>query len=168
MAESSERALTPDEASYVAAARDKAFMLYEGARTPHRSCGIALAETFGLATPAYQALRRGGITGKGACGAIRAGEQVLGELLGDPDPIGAVTPALRAAVTWYQTAWQAGMLHGEPDIVCDHLVRRHGEFAGAARKAFCTNIAAEVAALTAEALCRFSAARPAIISLEDP
>src|SRR5262245_2857150 len=107
MAESSDRALLPDETAYVNAARDKAFILYEGVRTPHRSCGIALAETFGLATPAYQSLRRGGITGQGACGAIRAGEQVLGELLGDPDPTGAVTPALRAAVTWYQAAWRS-------------------------------------------------------------
>jgi hypothetical protein len=168
MAESSERALTSDEASYIAAARDKAFILYEGVRTPHRSCGIALAETFGLATPAYQALRRGGITGQGACGAIRAGEQVLGELLGDPDPIGAVTPALRAAVIWYQGAWRDRLVPHEPDIVCDNLVRRHGEFAGYARKAFCTSLAAEVAALTAEALCRFAPSRPAIIPLEDP
>jgi hypothetical protein len=168
MAESSDRALTPDEVAYVDAARDKAFLLYEGVRTPHRSCGIALAETFGLATPAYQALRRGGITGQGACGAIRAGEQVLGELLGDPDPIGAVTPALRQAVTWYQAAWHAHVVPDEPDIVCDHLVRRHGDFAGPARKAFCTNLAATVAALTAEALCRFAVSRPAIIPLEDP
>src|SRR6185295_2638390 len=107
MAESSERTLTPDEEAYVAAARDKAFILYEGTRTPHRSCGIALAETFGLPTPAYQSLRRGGITGKGTCGAIRAGEQVLGELLGDPSPTGTVTPALRDAVVWYQGAWHA-------------------------------------------------------------
>jgi hypothetical protein len=168
MAESSERALTSDEASYIAAARDKAFVLYEGVRTPHRSCGIALAETFGLATPAYQSLRRGGITGQGACGAIRAGEQVLGELLGDPDPIGAVTPALRAAIIWYQGAWRDRLVPHEPDIVCDNLVRRHGDFAGPARKAFCTSLAAEVAALTAEALCRFAPSRPAIIPLEDP
>ncbi|MGE0545979.1 MAG: hypothetical protein AB7O24_18525 [Kofleriaceae bacterium] len=168
MAESSERLLTPEEARYVAAARDKAFVLYEGIRTPHRSCGIALAETFGLATPAYQALRRGGITGKGACGAIRAGEQVLGELLGDPSPTGAVTPALRDAVSWYQQAWQAKMFPGQstPDVICDHLVRPHGEFMGPARKRFCTNIAAEVAALTAEALCRFAAARPDITPVE--
>jgi hypothetical protein len=168
MAESSERALTSDEASYIAAARDKAFILYEGVRTPHRSCGIALAETFGLATPAYQALRRGGITGQGACGAIRAGEQVLGELLGDPDPIGAVTPALRAAIIWYQGAWRDRLVPHEPDIVCDNLVRRHGDFAGQARKEFCTSLAAEVAALTAEALCRFAPSRPPIIPLEDP
>src|SRR5512143_3410790 len=105
MAESSDRGTRPlldEERSYVDAARRAAFTLYEGVRTPHRSCGIALAETFGLPTPAYQSLRRGGITGKGACGAIRAGEQVLGELLGDPDPTGVVTPALREAITWYQ------------------------------------------------------------------
>src|SRR3954470_14734807 len=129
MTESSERELTPDEVTYIAAARDKAFVLYEGVRTPHRSCGIALAETFGLPTPAYQALRRGGITGEGSCGAIRAGEQVLGELLGDPSPTGAVTPALRDAITWYQRAWRTRLVPGQPDIVCNHLVRPHGDFA---------------------------------------
>ena len=158
-----ERDLTPSEVGYIAAARAKAFVLYEGVRTPHRSCGIALAETFGLATPAYQSLRRGGITGKGACGAIRAGEQVLGELLGDPSPIGAVTPALRDAITWYQDAWHRRLVPDKPDIICDNLVRPHGEFLGPARKAFCTNLAADVAALTAEALCRFAPqARPEI------
>jgi hypothetical protein len=166
MAES--RELTPDEAAYVAAARDKAFTLYEGVAVPHRSCGIALAETFGVPTPAYQALRRGGITGRGACGAIRAGEQVLGELLGDPDPAGGVTPALRAAVAWYQDAWLSRLRGGEPDITCDRLVRPHGEFTGPARKAFCTNLAAEVAALTAEALCRFGERRPPITAVELP
>src|SRR5258706_6588677 len=166
MAESTDvrdRPLDPDELAYVAAARDKAFVLYEGVRTPHRSCGIAIAETFGLPTRSYQALRRGGITGKGTCGAIRAGEQILGELLGDPDPIGAVTPERRGAITWFQDAWLRRIRGGEPDIGCDHLVRPHGDFAGSARKAFCTNLAADVAALTAEALCRFApAAKPAI------
>lgn len=168
MAESSERPLTPDEAAYVDAARAKAFVLYEGTRTPHRSCGIALAETFGVPTPAYQALRRGGITGKGACGAIRAGEQVLGELLGDPSPTGAVTAVLRDAVTWYQGAWRAKLFADQaaPDVMCDALVRPHGEFLGPARKAFCTNLAADVAALTAEALCRFATSRPDISALE--
>jgi hypothetical protein len=162
MAESSARALSPDEVAYITAARDKAFVLYEGVRVPHRSCGIAIAETFNLPTRPYQALRRGGITGKGPCGAIRAGEHVLGELLGDPDPTGAVTAELRTAITWFQDAWLARIRHGEPDIVCDHLVRPHGDFAGAARKAFCTNLAADVAALTAEALVRFSSSRPEI------
>lgn len=162
----SDRELTADEVAYIEVARQKAFLLYEGVRTPHRSCGIALAETFGLPTPAYQALRRGGITGKGACGAIRAGEQVLGELLGDPDPTGLVTPELRAAVTWYQDAWQRRLVPHEPDIICDNLVRRHGEFTGQARKSFCTSLAASVAALTAEALCRFAKAKPAITPWE--
>src|SRR6188472_4343478 len=99
-----EKELNPDEQRLVEAAAEKAFLLYEGKVVPHRSCGIALAETFGLPTRPYQALRRGGITGKGACGAIRAGEHVLGELLGDPDPTGAVTPALRDAITWYGDA----------------------------------------------------------------
>src|SRR5579871_5784033 len=168
MAESraGDRQLTADEAAYIAAARDKAFVLYEGVRVPHRSCGIAIAETFALPTPPYQALRRGGITGKGACGAIRAGEQVLGELLGDPDPAGAVTPELREAIAWFQDAWLARLRGGNPDIICDHLVRPHGDFAGPARKAFCTNLAADVAALAAEALCRFAPARrPAITAV---
>lgn len=168
MTESSERGLTADEVAYITAARDKAFILYEGKRTPHRSCGIALAETFSLPTPAYQALRRGGITGKGSCGAIRAGEQVLGEVLGDPSPIGAVTPELRDAVSWYQTAWQQRLMPSSPDIICDNLVRPHGEFLGPARKSFCTNLAADVAALTAEALCRFSRWRPVIAPFEEP
>ena len=172
MAESSSagsRPLTADETAYIAAARDKAFVLYEGVRTPHRSCGIAIAETFALATRPYQALRRGGITGKGACGAIRAGEHVLGELLGDPDPTGAVTPELRSAIAWFQDAWLARLRAGNPDIVCDHLVRPHGDFAGPARKAFCTNLAADVAALAAEALCRFAPdRRPAIQPIEIP
>ena len=166
MAESSERGTRPlDEAerSYVDAARRAAFTLYEGVRTPHRSCGIALAETFGLATPAYQALRRGGITGEGACGAIRAGEQVLGEVLGDPDPTGGVTDALRAAVVWYQDAWKRRIDRGSsPDIVCNNLTRPLGDFRGPARARFCTNLAAEVAALTAEAIVRFSELRPAL------
>ncbi len=167
MAESSERPLSADEAAYIAAARDKAFVLYEGVRTPHRSCGIAIAETFALPSRPYQALRRGGITGKGSCGAIRAGEQVLGELLGDPDPTGAVTPELRAAVAWFQDAWLARLRGGNADIVCDHLVRPHGDFTGPARKAFCTNLAADVAALAAEALCRFAPdRRPQITPIE--
>ena len=99
---------------------------------------------------------------------------MLGELLGDPDPTGAVTSALRAAISWYGEAWPGRLVPdvpsgpgepGQPDIICDHLVRRLGDFAGPARKAFCTNLAAEVAALTAEALCRFAEvpARPAIV-----
>lgn len=162
------RDLTHAERAYIAAAREQAFTLYEGVRTPHRSCGIALAETFGLPTRPYQALRKGGITGKGTCGALRAGEHVLGELLGDPDPTGAVTPALREAITWYQEQVPGRIDRGDaPDLVCDSLVRRHGEFLGAARKAYCTNLAAEVAALTAEALLRFAPSLAPSLALLD-
>jgi hypothetical protein len=156
------RALSAVEAAYVADARARAHTLYEGVLVRHRSCGIAIAETFGLPTPAYQALRRGGITGAGTCGAGRAGEQVLGEVLGDPDPTGAVTPALRAAITWYQAAAAERVDRGgAPDTVCNNLVRPLGDFAGPRRMAFCTSLAAQVAALTAEALVRFA---PAVVA----
>lgn len=162
------RDLTHAERAYIAAARAQTFTLYEGVQTPHRSCGIALAETFGLPTRAYQALRKGGITGLGTCGALRAGEQVLGELLGDPDPTGAVTPALREAITWYQEQVPSRIDRGDaPDLVCNSLVRRHGEFLGPARKAYCTNLAAEVAALAAEALLRFAPALAPPLALLD-
>ena len=114
-------------------------------------------------------LRRGGITGAGTCGALRAGEHVLGELLGDPDPTGAVTAALRGAITWYQAA-AAGIDRGaSPDVICNNLVRPLGDFAGPRRLAFCTSLAAQVAALTAEALCRFAATPPPITAIpEEP
>lgn len=153
---------------FIARARDKAFVLYEGKDVPHRSCGIALAETFGLATPAYQSLRRGGITGCGTCGAVRAGEQILGELLGDPDPTGAVTDALRGAVAWYQaevTERIAKRVHGgaTPGLVCNDLTRPLGDFRGPERARFCTDLAAQVAEITAEALIRHA---PPDVALE--
>src|SRR5688500_17301641 len=119
-----DRPLTETERTLVERARHHAFVLYEGKQVAHRSCGIALAETFGLPSRPYQALRRGGITGEGQCGAIKAGELVLGELLGDPDPAGAVTDGLRAAIRWYQAAWRAGIDRGgAPDIICNSLTR---------------------------------------------
>jgi hypothetical protein len=150
----------------IAAARQKAFILYEGRQVPHRSCGICLAETFNLPTAPYQALRRGGITGDGECGAIKAGELVLGQYLGDPAPSGPVTPRLRDAIRHYHEqcrqrlplgpggSWPAG---GARDIVCNHLTAPQGEFTGPQRQAFCTNIAAAVAEIVAETLVRFGA-----------
>lgn len=162
--EAASRELTPRERDLVATVSRKAFILYEGREVPHRSCGIALAETFGLATSPYQALRRGGITGEGSCGSIRAGEQVLGELLGDPDPAGPVTDALRTAITWYQAQVPRRIdRQRSPDIICNNLTRQHGDFGGPARMAFCTSLTSEVAALTAEAILRFAPERmPAI------
>lgn len=136
----------------IEAARRRAHTLYEGVETPHRSCGIALAETFCLDTEPYQAFRRGGITGEGPCGSIQAGLIILGQLLGDPDPTGAVTPALREAAEEYRRRWATELFArvGNPDIVCNHLTEPHGDFLGPARKSFCTGLTATVAALVAE------------------
>ena len=133
-------------------ARRKAYVLYEGVSTPHRSCGIALAETFGLATEPYQAFRRGGVTGEGPCGSIQAGAAVLGQIFGDPDPTGAVTPQLRAAMQDYQRLWQQRLFPGDagPNIVCNHLTAPHGDFMGPERRSFCTSLTSEVAAIVAE------------------
>ena len=152
------RELTSEEKAVVAAAREKAYVLYEGKHVPHRSCGIALAETFNLPTRPYQSLRRGGISGEGDCGAIKAGELVLGELLGDPNPTGAVTPELKAAARFYRDAWKRSVDRcpvREDCIVCNYLTARFEDFAGAARQRFCTNIAATVAEVLAETLIRF-------------
>ena len=140
-------------------ARRTAFVLYEGVETPHRSCGIALAETFGLETAAYQAFRKGGITGEGPCGAIQAGMTVLGQLLGDPDPTGGITPELRAAAADYQRRWKEELFAGQatPDVVCNHLTEPLGEFMGEGRISFCTHLVATVAALVAEVAIRHGA-----------
>lgn len=146
--------LTDEQRALIRKAREKAFLLYEGRATPHRSCGIALAETFGLRPQPYQALRRGGITGEGECGAIKAGELVLGELLGDPDPTGAVTEALRNSLTRYQRIVRERADFGKVrnSIVCNDLTGQFPAFQSAERLTFCTNIAAVVAECVAEAL----------------
>lgn len=167
--EAESRALDDREQQLVEAARKKAFLLYEGRAVGHRSCGIALAETFNLRTPPYQSLRRGGITGEGYCGSIRAGEMVLGELLGDPDPAGVVTDELSRAINWYQRQIPLRIDPIQsPDYVCNNLTRQHGEFSGEARKSFCTELTAEVAALAAEALLRFSDLELSIEPVEEP
>ncbi|MEN9786098.1 MAG: hypothetical protein RLZZ299_1362 [Pseudomonadota bacterium] len=140
-----------DRVPIVAAAQARATLLYEGVRVPHRSCGVALAETFGLPTPSYQALRRGGITGEGPCGAIAAGMLVLGELLGDPDPAGPVTPALREAAPRYRAAIRA-RVSGDPDTSCNARTASLGAFTDTPRKASCTALAGHVAAAVAEVL----------------
>lgn len=122
-------------------------------RTPHRSCGIALAEAFDRPSAAYQSLRRGGITGQGTCGAVVAGQLLLGEFLGDPDPTGKVTPALRAAMQEYQARVAAELDRGSsPDLVCNNLTEQHGEFMGPARHRFCTELVGQVAGIVDEVL----------------
>jgi hypothetical protein len=146
-----EKELTPEERKLVEAAAQKAFLLYEGKAVPHRSCGIALAETFNLPSRPYQSLRRGGITGMGECGAMKAGELLLGEFFGDPDPAGPVTPTLRKAIAEYQQRIVARVNKGaSADYRCNNLTVQHGEFTGPARMAFCTSLASEVARTAAE------------------
>jgi len=133
--------------------RSKALVLYEGTQTPHRSCGISLAEAFGRPTAPYQSLRRGGITGHGTCGAIMAGQLLLGEFLGDPEPTGPVTPGLVEASKRYQRRVEEELDRGSsPDLVCNSMTRPHGDFKGPTRHAFCTNVVAQVAQLVDETL----------------
>jgi hypothetical protein len=128
----------------------------------HRSCGISIAETFGRATAAYQSLRKGGITGEGECGAIKAGELVLGEILGDPEPTGKITDILREGAALYRRIWTErfdlgpGSRDGDGrfTIICNSLVAPLGDFGGPTRHGYCTVLAADVAAVVAEVLLR--------------
>lgn len=149
--------------------RSKAFVLYQGELTPHRSCGIALAEAFGRPSAAYQSLRRGGITGQGTCGAVVAGQLLLGEFLGDPDPTGKVTPDLRAAMTRYLERVAGELDRGpSPDLVCNHMTAPHGEFTGPARHRFCTAVVAQVAQLVDDTLREHGVeTRPTPVTLAD-
>lgn len=140
-----------DQLAYVAAARARAHLLYEGAIVPHRSCGVALAETFGLPTGSYQALRRGGITGEGSCGSIAAGVLVLGEILGDPSPTGPVTPELREAVTRYR-GLLAARVDRPADLSCNLRTAALGPFTGLERHGYCTSLTATVAEIIAAVL----------------
>ena len=133
--------------------RSKALTLYDGKQTPHRSCGIALAEAFGRPTAPYQSLRRGGITGDGTCGAIVAGQLLLGEFLGDPDPTGPVTPQLRDAMVRYRERVERELDRGEsPTLICNDMTAPHGDFKGEARHRFCTAVVGQVAQLVDELL----------------
>ncbi|MCB9779014.1 MAG: hypothetical protein H6742_10655 [Alphaproteobacteria bacterium] len=151
------RPLSAEEQALVDRARETCRVLYEGAVVPHRSCGIALAETFCLATSPYQSLRRGGITGRGECGTVVAGRLILGQLLGDPDPTGAVTPALAAAAETYEQLWRDRLDRGAApgdSVVCNVLTGQFAEFRSAPRHAFCTMLATDVAGVVCEVLLR--------------
>jgi hypothetical protein len=139
-------------------AREKAYTLYEGKVVPHYSCGICIAETFRLPTRAFQALRKGGVTGDGECGAIVAGRLVLGYFLGDPDPTGPLRPQLLEAMEYYETLWKA---HTEPgqrnDIRCNALVGHlAGDFWGEERMGYCTLLASQIAECVAQTLVEFT------------
>ena len=149
-----------DSKQLIALAKEKCFILYEGQKTPHRSCGIALAETFNIPTAPYQSLRRGGITGCGECGAIMAGRLILGQVFGDPDPTGSVTETLRQAIADYEALWaQRVDRQNAPgdSIVCNTLTGQFPAFKSEERASFCTDLAAEVAAACAEVMLRHGA-----------
>lgn len=134
-----------------AALREKARVLYEGRITPHRSSGVALAEAFGRSTAAYQALRRGGLTGEGQCGAIVAGQLLLGELLGYADPTAPAAQALQEAMVEYRAAVTRRVnTNGSATQICNDLVAHFPVFASEERAVFCTDIVATVAEIVAE------------------
>ena len=145
-----------------AALKEKARLLYEGKVTRHRSCGIAIAETFDRDPRAYQALRKGGITGEGTCGAILGGLLVLGELLGDPDPTGPATEALQAAVAAYRAEVARRIRAGRAGTqVCNDLTSQFPIFQSEERHGFCADLVSTVAGLVAEiALARGAALTP--------
>lgn len=137
----------------VAQAELGAWDLYEGKLTPHRSCGISLAELYGHETRPYQSLRRGGITGDGQCGAIKAGELLLGEIFGDPDPTGMVTDNLRSAMIRYRELWQERVDKGQAtSIICNDLTGQFGDFKSPERHHFCTRLASTVSGCIAQVL----------------
>lgn len=134
-------------------AEQGAWDLYAGTLTPHRSCGISLAELYGRETRPYQALRRGGITGEGQCGAIKAGELILGEIFGDPSPTGPVTDELREALIRYRELWQERVDKGQTtSIICNDLTGQFEEFRSPERHLFCTHIASRVGGCIAQVL----------------
>jgi len=149
--------MDPKRAALIQQAREKCFILYDGKKTPHRSCGIALAETFNRETRPYQSLRRGGLTGCGECGAIMAGRLILGELFGDPNPTGPVTAQLKSAMADFERLWQQRIDRKQApsdSIVCNTLTSQFTEFRSPERAAFCTALAAMVAECVAEVMLK--------------
>lgn len=136
----------------VAWAQERCRLLYAGEQVAHRSCGIALAETFGRAPQPYQALRRGGLTGHGTCGALQAGLLILGEVFGDPDPTGPATETLQRAAARYRELWQAELGLAGSSTVCNDLVSGFADFRGPQRHAFCTSLASRTARCVARTI----------------
>lgn len=76
---------------------------------------------------------------------------LLGELFGDPDPTGPVTPELREAVGRYRSA--VGLkVDGPLETSCNQRTGGLGAFMGSERKGYCTNLAGDVAEAVAAVL----------------
>lgn len=148
-------------------ARAVAGALYGGEIVAHRSCGVAVAETFGCNIRPYSILRRGGLDGEQTCGAIRAGEMVLAELLGTDDPTAPVSDDLKAAIEQYRALCQARLESGESGLyICNELTGVFSDFQVPPRKKFCTTMAAEVAAIVAEVASGLGTT-PAVVPLPE-
>lgn len=134
-------------------AAERAHALYDGTLVPHRSCGVAIAETFGVAAGPYVGLRKGGLTGCATCGAVQAGTLVLGEKLTTDGAVGPAAPALVRAAGRYDSAWR-DRLGVEPHdaALCRELTADFEDFASPARHAHCTRVASLVAESVAQAL----------------
>ena len=81
------------------------------------------------------------------------GRLVIGELLGDPDPTGPVTPKLRGAMVDFEAKMRQRLDRGDAPgdtLICNTLTGQFDEFRSPERAAFCTAIASEVAGLVAE------------------
>lgn len=116
----------------------------------HYSCGITIGMTFGLDPKSYRSLRKGGILGFSECGALKAGEMVLGEFLGDPDPAGPVPERLLEAVTEYrQRLADAGY---EPYGSCHTFTSRFAAFDSEERRSSCADLVEFVAGTVADIL----------------
>ncbi len=76
---------------------------------------------------------------------------LLGELFGDPDPTGPVTPELREAVVRYRAAL-ARKVEGALETSCNLRTAPLGPFLGAERKDYCTSLAGDVAEAVAGVL----------------
>ena len=137
------------EQEYVASARERATLLYLGDTVAHRSCGIALAETFGLPPGSYQALRKGGLLGLGACGSILAGVLILGEILGEP--LGGPTTALKDAIPRYRALVEAEV-KGGVEASCNSRTQAFADFGSRPRLEHCASLAAAAAAAVAATL----------------
>jgi len=134
----------------VEAIREKARLLYEGKQVPHRSCGMAIAEAFDREPRAYQALRRGGVTGVGQCGSIIAGGLVLGELFGYPVSTAPTSITLREAMKRFHLEVARRVPRGpQGTAICNDLVSPFPEFQSDGRALFCTAITATVAEIVA-------------------
>jgi len=141
--------------------REEAFARYEGKSVSHRSCGVCLAEVFGFPTRPFHAFRRGGLTGEGECGAVKAAQFILGAHLASPDPDGPLTEALRDAMTFFDTRWREKVsLAAGASAICKHLTATFPDFNGEERRRFCTRLVAGVAEALAETLVAFGVPLP--------